>query len=63
MDWPLDRYPNLFSWYARAQLRPSYQSGLADWEPDGLAERFSAYVVERQGSAGVHVRNFGALAA
>ena len=63
MDWPLERYPNLNAWFERARRRPSFIAGLADWEPDGVAERFRDYVTERGSSAGIHVRNFGALAA
>lgn len=63
MDWPLERTPNLSGWYERARRRPSFKTGLADWQPDGVAERFGNYVNERNHSAGVHVRNFGALAA
>ncbi len=62
MDWPLDRYPNLLRWFEQVKARPGYQKGLADWEPDGAAERFQAYVAERDKS-GIHVRNYGALAA
>ncbi len=63
MDWPLERYLNLTAWFERAQARPSFITGLADWEPDGVAARFRAYVAERGAGDGIHVRNFGALAA
>ena len=63
MDWPLERYTNLAAWFERAQARPSFISGLADWEPAGVAKRFQDYVAERGADAGIHVRNFGALAA
>ena len=63
MDWPLERYPNLAAWFERAQARPSFIIGLADWEPDEVAQRFQNYVAERGAGAGIHVRNFGALAA
>jgi glutathione S-transferase len=62
MDWPLGRYPNLSAWFERARQRPSFVTGLADWEPDGVAERFRDYVSDRNARAGIHVRNFGALA-
>ncbi|MAF50277.1 MAG: glutathione S-transferase family protein [Rhodospirillales bacterium] len=63
MDWPLDRYPNLGAWFQRARQRPSFVTGLAEWEPAGMADRFRGYVAERAGGAGIHVTNFGALAA
>ena len=63
MDWPLERYPALSVWLERARQHPSFIAGLADWEPGIVVERFQAYVAERNDSAGIHVRNFGALAA
>ncbi|MBT5940470.1 MAG: glutathione S-transferase family protein [Rhodospirillaceae bacterium] len=63
MDWPLERYTNLCRWFDRVKARPSYQQALVDWEPPGMAEKFASYVVDRKNSAGVHVTEFGTLAA
>jgi len=63
MDWPLERYPALGAWLERARQHPSFIAGLADWEPEIVVERFQAYVAERNNGAGIHVRNFGVLAA
>jgi glutathione S-transferase len=63
MDWPLERYTNLCRWFDRVKARPSYQQALVDWEPPGMAEKFATYVIDRRNSAGVHVTEFGTLAA
>lgn len=63
MEWPLERYDHLCSWFDRVKARPSYQKALVDWEPEGLQDRFSGYVAERQKTTGVHVTAFGVLAA
>jgi len=62
MDWPLERYPHLCRWFEQVKARPSYQKALVEWEPAGLQDRFSRYVVERQKETGIHVTAFGVLA-
>ena len=62
MEWPLGRYKNLNRWFGQIKERPSYQSALVDWEPEGLRDRFASYVTKRNRETGIHVTAFGALA-
>ncbi len=62
MDWPLDRYLNLTRWFDQVKLHSSYQVALVNWENDGQAEGFRAYVKRRKIETGIHVTEFGSLA-
>jgi len=48
MGWPFARTPHLQDWFARVRQRPSYRTGLVDWEPDGVPGKFAAYTAERR---------------
>ncbi|MDC0196743.1 glutathione S-transferase family protein [Gammaproteobacteria bacterium] len=62
MCWPIDRYPNLMRWFNQVKLRSSYQVALVNWENEGQADGFRAYVKRRHIETGVHVTEFGSLA-
>ena len=38
INWPFDRYPNLPAWFERVKERPSYRTGLVEWEPGKLLD-------------------------
>lgn len=61
MGWPFERTPHLAAWFDRVAARPSYQTGLADWQPPELTARFEAYVQERR-EAGTDIRCSSAFA-
>lgn len=61
MGWPFERYDNLLAWFDRVKSRPSYQTGLVDWEPTPIRGSFADYS-KRRAEAKTHVSNFGSLA-
>ena len=48
MGWPFARTPHLARWFAQVQDRPSYQTGLVDWEHPDAIEMFRTYTAKRQ---------------
>jgi len=61
MGWPLERYAHILSWFEQVKSRLSFQSGLVDWEPEGIRSTFAEYS-RRRTRASTHVRDFGSLA-
>lgn len=57
MDWPITRYPRLSDWFDRVRVRPSYLTGLVDWQPEPVPGLFADYSAKRR-DAGTDVTSF-----
>ena len=56
MDWPFERTPHLAGWFDRVAARKSYKTGLTDWQPGPVAQKFADYTAKRR-AAGTDVRS------
>lgn len=62
MRWPLDRYPTLKKWFARASARDSYKNALKAWEPQPLFD-VALPVLDRRRESGDGIERYGSLVA
>jgi len=62
LRWPIDQTPYLSAWFRRISARPSYQSALADWEPQPFLELVLP-VLDARRARGDGVESYGVLAA
>ena len=61
LRWPLDRYPRLCEWFAKASARKSYKEALEGWEPKPLFDVALPILDERRAN-GDGIDNYGPLA-